>query len=179
MDTPRRMGRVLNSLYWFAALTVMTLLILTGWLSGTVHGEPGATPVTLSAGAGAPGASGDATIGLIKGIATGIVNVKNLPAQPFGSGRFYGLWYVRGDDSKAFLGALIKQQTIIFSTGGNGAMRFAATQFTTGPAAGRPITFGAAGTNVLVLLIENVINGLTPSPVGPVPGTGVAVIGTF
>jgi len=29
------------------------------------------------------------------------------------------------------------------------------------------------------VLIENMINGFTPSPVGPVPGTGVAVIGTF
>ena len=58
-------------------------------------------------------------------------------------------------------------------------MKFAATIFTTGLDQGEPIALGAAGTNVIVVLIENKINGLTPSPVGPVPGTGVAVVGTF
>jgi len=58
-------------------------------------------------------------------------------------------------------------------------MEFSATQLTTGFNAGGPITLGPAGTNLILGLIENIINGLTPSPVGPVPGTGVAVGGAF
>jgi hypothetical protein len=87
---------------------------------------------------------------------------------------------VRNDaNDKAFLGALVGEDSIIFPKGGNGEMKFSATQFTTGPNAGSPITFGAAGTNVIIVLIENNINGLTPSPIGKVPGAGVAVVGTF
>jgi hypothetical protein len=81
---------------------------------------------------------------------------------------------VRNDaNDKAFLGALVGEDSIIFPKGGNGEMKFSATHFTTGPNAGSPITFGAAGTNVIIVLIENNINGLTPSPIG------VAVVGTF
>jgi len=109
----------------------------------------------------------------------GEVEVSNLPLQPFASGRFYGVWFVRADGNKAFLGALINEESIIFSDGGAGNMKFHATQFTTGPDAGSAITLGQAGTNVIVVLIESSINGFTPSPVGPVPGTGVAVIGSF
>jgi len=58
-------------------------------------------------------------------------------------------------------------------------MEFSATHFTTGPNASSSITLGAAGDNLIVVLIESIINGLTPSPVGPVPGTGVAIGGTF
>ena len=137
------------------------------------------TEVTLSGGAGAPGASGQAEIKFTGTHLQGSVEVENLPAQAFGSGRFYGVWFVRADGSKAFLGALIGKQSIIFSSGGEGKTKFAATIFTTGPDQGKPIALGAEGTNVLVVLIENKINGLTPSPVGPVPGTGVAVVGTF
>ena len=86
---------------------------------------------------------------------------------------------MRADGSKAFLGALINDQSIIFSEGGDGQMGFRATKFTTGPAGGSPITFGPAGTNVIIVLIENNINGLTPSPIGAVPGPGVAVSGSF
>jgi hypothetical protein len=157
----------------------IAMLMAATLSSASVAAQSGATQVKLSAGGGAPGAGGSAAIALIRGAAVGTVQVHNLPSQPFGSGRFYGVWYVRSDDSKAFLGALISKDSIIFSTGGNGTMRFGATQFTTGPAAGQPLTFGPPGTNVLVVLIENVINGLTPAPVGPVPGIGVAVIGTF
>jgi hypothetical protein len=150
-----------------------------------LHGSPAhasthaSTEVTLSAGAGAPQASGQAEIKLTATQLQGSVEVENLPAQPFGSGRFYGVWFVRADGSKAFLGALIDQHSIIFSSGGAGETEFAATVFTTGPDQGKPIALGPGGTNVIVVLIENNINGLTPSPVGPVPGTGVAVIGTF
>ena len=97
-----------------------------------------------------------------------------------GSGRFYGVWFVRTDTGdKAFLGALAQDESIILSRGGRGKVEFAATQFTTGPNAGSPIRFGPAGTNLVIVLIENKINGLTPSPVGPVPGAGVALSGTF
>jgi hypothetical protein len=58
-------------------------------------------------------------------------------------------------------------------------MEFSATQFTDGPAGGSPITLGPAGTNLILVLIEDNINGLTPSPIGPVPGTGVAAAGAF
>ena len=112
----------------------------------------------------------------------GSVHINNLPVQPFGSGRFYGVWFVRTDTGdKAFLGALldVNDQSIIFSSGGVGKMKSSATQFTTGTNAGSPITFGPAGTNLIIVLIENIINGLTPSPVGPVPGSGVALAGTF
>jgi hypothetical protein len=78
-----------------------------------------------------------------------------------------------------FLGALIGEDSIIFSAGGEGATNFAATKFTTGPNTGSAITLGPAGTNLIIVLIENNINGLTPSPVGPVPGTGAAVAGSF
>lgn len=140
------------------------------------------THLSLSSDAGAPDASGFAEIRFDQTVMEGSVHVRNLPSQPFGSGRFYGVWFVRTDTGdKAFLGALVdvNSQSIIFSTGGAGKTEFSATHFTTGPNAGSPITLGPAGSNVIVVLIENVINGLTPSPVGPVPGTGVAVGGAF
>jgi hypothetical protein len=156
----------------------MAMLMLTGLFVGSTYAEE--SPVNLSAGAGAPGASGIATIEFVKGVAVGNVEVDNLPPQPFASGRFYGVWFVRTSTSdKAFLGALVHEQSIIFASGGDGDTQFAATKFTTGPNAGSPIAFGPVGTNLIIVLIEDTINGLTPSPVGPVPGTGVAVAGMF
>src|SRR5215471_875194 len=137
------------------------------------------TPLSLSSGAGAPQASGMIDLRFADGVLQGVAQGKDLPAQSFGSGRFYGVWFVRTDTGdKAFLGALIGKNSIILSGGGEGRIQFAATHFTTGPDAGSPITFGSAGPNLVVVLIENNINGLTPSPVGPVPGTGLALIGT-
>lgn len=138
------------------------------------------THLALTSGAGAPSASGMIDLRLSGSVLQGVAQGNGLPAQAFGSGRFYGVWFVRTDTGdKAFLGALIGDTSIILSGGGEGNMRFAATHFTTGPDAGSPITFGSAGTNLVVVLIENNINGLTPSPVGPVPGTGLALAGTF
>lgn len=159
----------------FVAVATASLLTVTGL---PVSAQDSFVGLSSPAGGGAPGASGEATIRLVGRVAVGEVHVNNLPPQPFGSGRFYGVWFVNGEN-KAFLGALIAEESIIFSQGGNGEMKFRATQFTAGPDAGSPITFGAAGTNVIIVLIENIINGLTPSPVGPVPGSGVAVVGTF
>lgn len=167
-----------GSLSGFVA--IVTLAVLVGVFFGTTYAQT--THVNLSSGAGAPNASGFAEIRFDQTVMEGSVHVNSLPVQPFGSGRFYGVWFVRTDTGdKAFLGALIdvNNQSIIFSTGGVGKTEISATQFTTGPNAGSPITLGAAGTNLIVVLIENIINGLTPSPVGPVPGTGVAVGGTF
>jgi hypothetical protein len=158
-------------------ITVAAFLLIVGAHFQITNAQQ--TPVILTAGGGAPEAGGIATLRFVQGVLVGEVKVDDLPAQPFASGHFYGVWFVRADGSKAFLGALINDQSIIFSEGGDGEMGFRATKFTTGPADGSPITFGPAGTNVIIVLIENKINGLTPSPIGAVPGPGVAVSGSF
>ncbi len=136
--------------------------------------------VTLAPGSGAPSARGTAQLQLDGPVLKGSISVQNLPSQPFGSGRFYETWFVRRDTGdKAFLGALIQQDSIIFSRPGDGQHKFAATKFTTGPDAGSQISLGPKDTNLIIVLIENKIDGLTPSPVGPVPGTGAAVSGSF
>jgi hypothetical protein len=138
------------------------------------------TRIQLTAGPGAPGAAGTAQLELEHGVLKGSVNAHDLPSQAFGTGRFYGVWFVRTDTGdKAFLGALAQDESIILAKGGPGRVEFAATQFTAGPDAGSPIRFGPASTNQVLVLIENNINGLTPSPVGPVRGTGVALSGAF
>jgi hypothetical protein len=154
------------------AATLAALLITPALAAGS--------RVQLAAGGGAPGAAGTAQLELDNGVLEGSATARDLPRQEFGSGRFYGVWFVRTDTGdKAFLGALAQDQSIILSGGGTGTVKFAATKFTTGPDAGSPVRFGAAGTNLVIVLIENNINGLSPSPVGPVPGTGVALSGTF
>ena len=136
--------------------------------------------VQLAGGDGAPAAAGAAQLELDDGVLEGSVTAQDLPRQEYGAGRFYGVWFVRTDTGdKAFLGALAQDESIIVSKGGRGEVEFAATKFTTGPEAGSPIGFGAEGMNVVIVLIENNINGITPSPVGPVPGAGVALSGTF
>ena len=177
MNMPRNPEGLLRR---YVAIATMAMLILTGLFSGSTSARE--IFVNLSGGGGAPQASGTATIELRGREAIGRFEVDHLPAQPFGSGRFYGAWFVRTDTGdKAALGALIskRENSIIFSARGEGEMEFSATHFTTGPNSGSPITFGPPGSNFIVVLIENNINGLTPSPVGPVPGTGVAVGGTF
>ncbi len=158
-----------------ATILLFGVLFSSNTLAAAPRGE-----VILSPDEGAPAASGEARFRFEGKVMVGEVEVLNLPAQPFGSGRFYGVWFVRTDTGdKAALGALIERESIIFSRGGRGQAEFRATHFTTGPNAGSAITLGAAGKNLFVVLIENKIDGLTPSPVGPVPGTGVAVGGTF
>jgi hypothetical protein len=160
-------------------ISMTTIAMLMGMFSGTAYAAEG-TNVHLLPGAGAPDASGSARIGFDGTVMVGKVAVENLPPQPFGLGHFYGVWFVRTDTGdKAFLGALIKNRSIVLATGGTGRMEFSATHFTTGPNAGSPITLGTSGNNLIIVLIENVINGLTPSPVGPVPGAGAAAAGTF
>lgn len=178
MNTMRNAARLMRPWAVFAAIAAIAALAITGLFFAPSYAQQ--TFVNLSAGGGAPRASGEATIRLSGGVAVGDIEVRNLPRQAFGSGHFYGVWFVRSDTgSKAFLGALISDDSIIFSAGGDGRMKFSATHFTTGPGAGSSITFGPPGTNVVIVLIESIINGLTPSPIGPVPGTGVAVVGTF
>jgi hypothetical protein len=117
----------------FAAIVTIAML---GVLFGSAAHASGAD-VSLSPMAGAPNASGEAEIEFAGAVMQGSVRVENLPSQPFGSGRFYGAWFVRTDTgNKAFLGALIGEDSIIFSAGGEGATNFAATKFTTGPNAG-------------------------------------------
>lgn len=125
---------------------------------------------------GAPEASGQAALKLDGGVLIGSVKARGLPAQAFGSGKFYGVWFVRTDtNDKAFLGALISRRSIILDRGGKGETEFRATHFTDpgGPKHLRPISFGPPGSNLIIVLIENNINGLTPAPVGE------AVAGTF
>lgn len=167
---PRRIAGLVSGL---AAVAILGVIASSPALAAS-------TRVNLTPGAGAPNATGKAQIDFDDGVLKGSVRVEDLPAQAFGSGRFYGTWFVRTDTGdKAFLGALVNQDSIIFSEAGAGQMRFAATKFTTGPHANSPIALGPDGTNLLIVLIENNINGLTPSPVGPVPGVGVAASGTF
>lgn len=153
---------------------VVTVAVLGVLLSSTALASGTEVSLTAPAGSGTPNASGEAEIQVAGGVLQGSVGVENLAPQPFGSGHFYGVWFVRTDTGdKAFLGALIGNDSIIFSAGGEGETNVAATKFTTGPDAGSPIALGSAGSNLIIVLIENNINGLTPSPVG------VAVSGTF
>ena len=162
-----------------AALSTVAAVAVAGVLFGSTAFASG-NQVGLSPGAGAPSASGKADVKLKEGVLEGSVRVQHLPSLPYSSGRFFGAWFVRTDTGdKAFLGALIEDDSIIFSSPGDGNLKFTATKFTTGPDAGSRITLGPAGSGEIVVLIENNVNGLTPSPVGPVPGAGVAVSGTL
>jgi len=157
---------------WVALAVLLCVAVLAARFAlATRAAEPdqdtGGIHVELSALAGAPDARGSADIRFAQGVLQGSIHVRDLPAQPYGSGKFYGAWFVRTDTGdKAFLGALIHDQSIIFSSGGGGAARLAATRFTTGPDQGSPIRQGPRGSNLIIVLIENNINGLTPSPVG-------------
>lgn len=157
---------------WMALAVVVILAVLgAGFATTTRAAQQGAeTPsidVKLSALAGAPDAKGTAEIRFEPNVLKGSVHVDELPAQPYGSGKFYGVWFVRTDTGdKAFLGALVHDHSIIFSSRGDGAIKLAATHFTTGPDQGSPIRQGPRGSNLIIVLIENNINGLTPSPVG-------------
>ncbi len=179
METRRRTKTKVLSGRFAAIVTIALLGVL---FSSAAHAS--GADVSLSAMAGAPNASGEAEIEFAGTVMTGSVSVEGLPAQAFGTARFYGAWFVRTDQppasqDKAFLGALIGEDSIIFSAGGEGATNFAATEFTIGPDKGSAITLGPAGKNLIIVLIEDNINGRTPSPVGPVPGIGAAVAGTF
>ena len=171
---PMKTRGLAGTLAAIVTIALLGVVLSTAARSSAARASDTDTEVSLSPGAGAPGASGQAEIEFAGTVMKGSVSVANLPPQPFGSGHFYGAWFVRTDTGdKAFLGALIGHDSIIFSAGGEGTTKFAATGFTTGPDTGSPITLGPAGTNLIIVLIENKINGLTPSPVG------VAVSGTF
>ena len=124
---------------WVALAMVVVAAVLGARFAIATHAaEPGEDTggihVELSALAGAPDAKGSADIRFEQGALQGSIHVRDLPVQPYGSGKFYGAWFVRTDTGdKAFLGALIHDQSIIFSSGGAGAAKLAATHFTTGP----------------------------------------------
>lgn len=158
--------------------TVLTVALIVGAVFTPTRAAT--SHVNLVGLADAPSAIGEVNFRFAGPVMVGGVHVENLPPQPFGSGRFYGVWFVRLDtDDKAFLGALINNKSIIFSatgpgqSSGTGVQEFRATQFTTGPHAGSPITLGAPEKNLFIVLIEKTINGLTPDPVG------MAASGTF
>ena len=157
---------------WVALAVLLAAAVLGARFAIATHAaEPGQDTggihVELSALAGAPDAKGSADIRFEQGVLQGSIHVRELPAQPYGSGKCYGAWFVRTDTGdKAFLGALIHDQSIIFSSGGSGGAKLAATRFTTGTDQGSPIRQGPRGSNLIIVLIESNINGLTPSPVG-------------
>lgn len=157
---------------WVALALLVVVAVLGARFAITTHAagpgeDSGGIHVELSALAGAPDAKGSADIRFEQGVLSGSIHVRDLPAQPYGSGKFYGAWFVRTDTGdKAFLGALIHDQSIIFSSRGGGAAKLAATHFTTGPDQGSPIRQAPRGSNLIIVLIENNINGLTPSPAG-------------
>ncbi len=177
MDAMRNAAGLKRQWAKFAAITTIAMLIITGLSFTLSYAQQ--TFVNLSAGPGAPGASGEATISLLSGgVAVGEIEVNNLPPQAYPR-PFYGVWFVRTDTGdKAFLGALISNESIIFSAGGNGEMRFSATFFTDGPHKGAPISFGTPGNNFIVVIIESAINGFMPFPIST-PPSSFAVSGTF
>ncbi|MBI1754675.1 hypothetical protein HY250_00210 [Candidatus Azambacteria bacterium] len=169
--------QIKNSSY--GVIFLGTSIALFGLLFGITYAAGIHVDLASVPGGAAPAATGEAKIALEGTVLTGKVKAEKLPPQLFGSGHFYGVWFVRTDTGdKAFLGALANEGSIIFSDGGNGEMRFRATGFTTGPNAGSPITLGPAGVNLVVVLVEDTINGLTPSPVGGLPAA-IAVAGAF
>ncbi len=137
------------------------------------------TNITLQSGPFAPDASGHVVFSISDGTLSGHVNAQSLPAQ--GPHAFYVLWFVRKDTGdKAFLGPIInhREQSIFFTTAGEGSMSFNAPAFTTGPGAGSSISLGAQGTNFLVLIAENQIDTLVPHPVSAPPAS-FALMVTF
>ncbi len=158
------------------AVTTIVALLAVVFLETAQAGSR----VQLSPLGGAPNASGEVRFSFEGAVFTGKMKVKNLPPQAFGSGLFYGLWFVRTDTgAKAFLGAAINKKSIILFAGGRGELEFRATHFTDplSPGVGTPITLGPAGSNLFILLIENKIDGKSPSPLpGP---AGMAASGTF
>jgi hypothetical protein len=146
---------------------IVTVVLLAVVFLGTAEGN--SRRVDLLPRADAPRASGEVKWDFQGGHFIGKMKANKLPAQEFGSGRFYGLWFVRLDTGdKAFLGAAINKRSIILFAGGKGELEFRATHFTdpSGPNVGRPITLGPRGTNFFILLFGNNLNGRTPSPVG-------------
>ncbi len=153
------------------ALGYISAVALPAWADDV---EGSRVELLPGAGSGTPSATGEARVQLDGTVLNGSVRVDDLPSQAFGSGKFYGAWFVRTDTGdKAFLGALIQNSSIIFSSAGDGHLRFAATKFTNGPHAGMSISLGSKGKNLIIVLIEDKIDGRNPSPVG------VAVSGTF
>lgn len=154
------------------ASTMASAAVLGAMLASPVLAE--STSVKLAPGPDAPEASGQATFQLEEGVLKGSITAEDLPAQAYGSGRFVVGWFVRTDTGeKAFLGPLVHGNSIVLAGGGSATVNFAATHFTTGCSANCAIQFGPKGNNLIVVLIENNINGLTPSPVG------IALAGTF
>lgn len=152
-----------------AILAVAVIGAIVSASGRPAHASGSETDLVLTPGInGVPGASGKAEIEISDGVLKGSVSVTGLLAQPEGSGKFYGVWFVNIESGdKAFLGALQHDQSIIFASGGKGSSKFAATRFTT-PNKLLAITFGPKNKNLLIVLIENKIDGLNPSPVGEV-----------
>ncbi len=137
------------------------------------------TNITLQSGPFAPDATGHVVFKISDGTLSGHISAQNLPAQ--GPHAFYVLWFVRKDtQDKAFLGPIInhREQSIFFTTAGEGSMSFSAPAFTTGRDAGSAIALGSQGTNFLVLIAENQIDTLVPHPVSAPPAS-FALMTTF
>ena len=93
------------------------------------------TEIDLQPGPFAPDARGEIEFRLADGTLAGEIEAKKLPA--LGAHAFYVLWFVRKDTGdKAFLGPLVRHDSILFLSAGNAEMRFRASAFTDGPNAG-------------------------------------------
>ena len=160
-----------------AAVLVVAAILAVGLLPASAHSsltlttrdsEDSSLTLTPPPGSLTPSASGKLQFSFSEGVLSGRVIAKELPAQ--GTKAAYGLWFVNTETGdKAFLGALIQtgEHTILFQTGGKGTASFSASTFTTGPHAGESITFASSGHNLFIVLVENSINFVSPSPLGP------------
>ncbi len=154
-------------------------IILIASLLLTVSRASGAEElqVQLHSGPFAPGASGAVAFSIRGGVLSGQIEAEDLPAQ--GVHAFYVLWFVRTDTGdKAFLGPLVRHESILFQKPGEGEMRFMAPVFTNGPNMGSPISLGTAGNNFFVVIAENQIDTFMPFPVST-PPSSFALTATF
>ncbi len=133
--------------------------------------------VDLQPGPFAPRAAGEVEFRIADGVLTGKVEAENLPA--LGAHAFYVLWFVRTDTGdKAFLGPIVRDNSILFLTAGDGELHFRAAAFTDGLHKGSSISLGATGSNFFVLIAENRIDTFMPFPVSP-PPSSFALSATF
>ncbi len=106
-------------------LTIATSSVILGIIMLVSPIAAQSTNITLQSGPFAQDATGHVVFNISNGSLSGHINARNLPAQ--GPHAFYVLWFVRRDTGdKAFLGPIInkREQSIFFTTAGQGSMSF-------------------------------------------------------
>lgn len=155
-----------------AIVAVLSVTLLLGPLAATKG-----TNIMLQPGPFAPDSTGHIQFNVKTGVLSGNLRAEDLPA--LGVHAFYVLWFVRTDSGdKAFLGPVINEDSIFFTTSGDGKLRFAAPTFTDGPGKGSSISLGASGSNFYVLIAEDTIDTFMPHPVSE-PPSSFALMATF